>query len=56
MGAFKNPEKGKPLKGTYKGLNSYRIGDYRIIYTVIKDIVLILKIGHRKEIYKAIIQ
>jgi len=31
-----------------------RVGDYRIIYDVFQDLVLvkILKIGHRKDIYK----
>ena len=46
-------EKGKELTGNYKGLLSYRIGNYRIIYTVLRDkTVLILRIGHRKDIYK----
>lgn len=50
----KNPtEIGKPLKGQYKGLWSYRVGDYRVIYRIsIKEIlILVLKIGHRKDIY-----
>jgi len=49
-----NPKKGKALTGEYKGLYSYRAGDYRVIYTILKDAILILKIGHRKEIYKSI--
>lgn len=47
-----NPEKGKALQGEYKGLFSYRMGDYRVIYTIMKDSVLILKVAHRKEVYK----
>lgn len=39
------------LKGRFKGLRKVRVGDYRIVYTVIKDIVLIVRVGHRKEIY-----
>lgn len=50
-----NPEKGKALQGEYKGLFSYRMGDYRVIYTVVKDSVLILKVAHRKEVYKFIV-
>lgn len=31
-----------------------RVGDYRIVYDVLEDLVLvkILKVGHRKDIYK----
>jgi mRNA interferase RelE/StbE len=44
---------GKNLTGDKKGLYRYRIGDYRIICHINnKDIVvLILDIGHRKEVY-----
>lgn len=43
---------GKKLKGEYKGLFSYRTGDYRILYSKINDSILILRISHRKEVYK----
>lgn len=48
-----NPAVGKPLKMNLKGKWSYRIGQYRIIYSVEhKDItVYVLDIGHRREIY-----
>ncbi len=45
----------KPLKGIYKGLFRFRIGDYRAIFS--KDakgkltILTIIRIGHRKDIY-----
>ena len=29
-----------------------RIGDYRIIFEINKNLILILKIGHRKNIYE----
>jgi mRNA interferase RelE/StbE len=50
----KNPGKDKELTGELKGLYSYRIGDYRVIYTILqkRETILILRIGHRKEIYK----
>jgi mRNA interferase RelE/StbE len=40
-----------------KGDNPFhrvRVGDYRIIYAVQEDIllILVLKIGHRKEVYR----
>ena len=49
-----NPEIGKRLTHELKGLLSYRSGTYRIIYRIHhKEItVLILTIGHRKNIYK----
>jgi len=48
-----NPGKGKELTGTFTGLYSYRVGNYRIIYTILhkKETILILRVGHRKEIY-----
>lgn len=45
---------GEPLKGDRAGFWRYRIGDYRIICDIQdrKVVVLVLTIGHRKEIYK----
>ena len=40
------------LKGPFSGLRKCRIGDYRIIFTIIRDTVLILRIKHRKNAYK----
>lgn len=34
------------------GQYRFRIGDYRIIFDVEEDKIIILKIGHRREIYK----
>jgi len=49
-----NPYQGKRLKGRLRGDYSLRVGDYRIIYTVYKNrlIVYIIDLGHRKAIYK----
>jgi len=30
-----------------------RIGDYRVLFEIQKDIIIILKIGNRKNIYKS---
>ena len=40
------------------GLLRVRAGDYRIVYTVADDVILvvIVKIGHRADIYKALRQ
>ena len=51
----KNPvEFGKPLQYSLKGLRRLRVGNYRIIFKIqeTNDTVLIVKIGHRKEIYE----
>ena len=46
-----------PNKTKLKGDNSFhkiRSGDYRIIYKIHEDrlVILVVKIGHRKEVYK----
>ena len=40
------------LKGQFAGLRKYRVGDYRVIYAILGDEVVILRIGHRKDVYK----
>jgi mRNA interferase RelE/StbE len=40
------------LKGQFKGLRKYHIGDYRVIYAILGDDVLVLRIGHTKNVYK----
>ena len=47
----KNPDKGEPLKGKFKGMFKLKVGDHRVIYAKTKDSVLILRIGHRKHVY-----
>ena len=45
----------KPLKGVYKGLFRFRIGDYRAVFN--KDakgnltILTIIRVQHRKDVY-----
>ena len=48
------PYQGKPLKGDYKGRYSYRVSDYRIIYSIFKKELLIhiVKVMHRREAYR----
>ena len=49
----RNPvEFGKPLRYSLKGCRRLRVGDFRVIYTIDRQTVLIVKIGHRKEIYE----
>jgi addiction module RelE/StbE family toxin len=40
------------LKGQFAGLRKYRFSDYRVVFALLDDEVLILRIGHRKEVYK----
>jgi mRNA interferase RelE/StbE len=40
------------LKGQFAGLRKYRIGDYRLIYAILGENVFVLRIGHRKHVYK----
>ncbi len=52
-----DPTIGKPLTGPYKGLWKFRLGDYRIIYSIefTKLIIFVLRIRHRREVYRGII-
>ncbi len=43
---------GKPLRYSLKGHRRLRVGDYRIVYNIDNNIVTIMAIKHRKEIYK----
>jgi mRNA interferase RelE/StbE len=49
-----NPAKGKPLAYELAGLHSLRTSDYRIIYRIREKqlIIIVVAVGHRREIYK----
>jgi mRNA interferase RelE/StbE len=42
----------KKLINTNLGTYRFRIGDYRIIFDIDEENIVILRIGHRKNIYK----
>ena len=44
----------RPLKGIFKGLHRYRIGDYRVVLAIDheKQRLFILHIKHRKNAYR----
>ena len=50
----KNPLMGKPLKGEFQDYRRLRVGQYRVIYSVIKKIITIqiLRVGSRGSVYK----
>jgi mRNA interferase RelE/StbE len=48
----KNAESYPVLKGRFAGLRKYRVGDFRVIYAVLGTDVLVLRVGHIKDVYK----
>jgi mRNA interferase RelE/StbE len=47
-------EFGKPLRYSLKGARRLRVGSWRVIYQIEPpDVVLVVKIGHRREVYDA---
>lgn len=42
---------GKPLKEQLKGFNSLKVGNYRIIYAIEQNRIIVFDVGHRKSIY-----
>jgi len=45
---------GEPLRRSLKGYRKLRVGNYRIIYKITRDSIIVLKIGHRKEVYSQV--
>ncbi|MGD0760866.1 MAG: type II toxin-antitoxin system RelE/ParE family toxin [Candidatus Sulfotelmatobacter sp.] len=55
VGKLEDPHQiGEQLQGNLSEFWRYRVGDYRIICSLENDrlVVLVLRIGHRREIYK----
>ena len=48
------PLAGSPLKGGLRGLRRQRVGDYRILYELLDDelVVLVVRVAHRRESYR----
>jgi mRNA interferase RelE/StbE len=40
------------LKGQFSGLRKLRVGDYRVVFAILDTQVLVLRIGHRREVYE----
>lgn len=49
-----NPQSGKALKDELEGLQSFRVGKFRVVYKTAKDkrIIEIVAVGPRKAIYE----
>jgi mRNA interferase RelE/StbE len=41
----------EPLSGEFKGMFKFRIGDWRVLYTIEEQTLVIQLIGHRRQIY-----
>jgi len=44
----------KPLKGEHQGLFRLRVNQYRVVFQIKDDelIITIIRVGHRKEVYE----
>ena len=47
-----NPLLGKKLKGEFEGLRSYRVGRFRIVYRFVKDLLEVVYVDDRKDVYR----
>lgn len=47
-----DPFCGKPLKYDLKGMRSVRMKPFRIIYLIEGDAAILLRFGHRENVYK----
>ncbi|MDE2027841.1 MAG: type II toxin-antitoxin system RelE/ParE family toxin [Candidatus Omnitrophica bacterium] len=46
---------GLPLRKSLQGYYKLRVGDYRVIYRLDGHRVIILKIGHRRDVYPKVL-
>ena len=46
-----NPRGGEALHWEFAGLFKLRVGDYRVIYTLVDEDALVLRIRHRNKVY-----
>ncbi|WP_423213202.1 type II toxin-antitoxin system RelE family toxin [Planktothrix agardhii] len=44
----------KPLKGELAGYYRYRVGDYRVVYSINeeKKQIIVIVIAHRRQVYE----
>lgn len=48
------PFQGSVLKGEFRGLRRVRVGDYRIVYELLHEVlvVLVVRVAHRQDAYR----
>ncbi len=42
---------GKPLQHSLRGLRTFRVGDYRVVFLLIKNEIFVVMIAHRSVVY-----
>ena len=49
-----HPRAGSALKGEFRGLRRVRVGNYRVVYEVLEDalVVLVVRVRHRRDTYR----
>ena len=47
-----DPQRFPALTETFAGLRKFRVGNYRVIFVIMDQQVLILKIQNRKDVYR----
>lgn len=54
LGRDPRPSNCEPIRGGEPGTVRIRVGDYRIIYQIRDDVlvVLVLKVAHRRDVYR----
>jgi len=45
---------GKPLQRTLKGYWKLRVGEYRVVFKIVENDILVLGIIHRKDVYQRV--
>jgi mRNA interferase RelE/StbE len=48
----KKPDRFPALSGPFAGMRKFRVGDYRVIFVIMDQEVLILRIQDRKDVYR----
>jgi len=47
-----NPRRFPLLSGRFAGLRKFRIGSYRVVFSILDNEVWVLHVKHRKDIYR----
>ncbi len=47
-----DPDRFPALSGPFAGMRKYRVGNYRVIFVIIDDSVLVLRVQARKDAYR----